>query len=261
MELIGSLGLLLLLAAWAAADTAAFGQFMVGQPIASGWLAGVIVGRPLEGLFMGAALQMLWSRLAPVGAAAYPDVGPATVGGVGTLLFWPAAPAGTVGAAPDAAGLAARFGFDPLPDGWRVADDPLAMMTGLGLALGAGALGQRLVVAMRRHNADLGLRADAAASRGDFGGVEAANRLGLLRAAGLGVVVAGGALVAGAGAAAVGRLATGAAGPSTAANPGPLLFWWIALAALGTALWSEARRDWLWLAAGAAGGALFLVAR
>ena len=256
--------LLALLAAWAAADTAAFGQFMVGQPLVAGWLAGLVVARPLEGLVMGASLQMLWSRLAPVGAAAYPDVGPATVGGVGTLLFWPVVPG-----APSAASLAERLGFTAITASWRPEVDPLAVLSGLAIALLAGAAGQRLVAAMRRHNADLGRRADAAALRGDFAGVERANGFGLVRAAGLGVVVGGAALAAGAAVAGAARLLTiGAsagrpgvdpsAGP---ANPGLLLVWWIALAALGTALWSGGRRDWLWLAAGTAGGAALLAAR
>jgi PTS system mannose-specific IIC component len=247
---------LLVLAAWAAIDTAAFGQFMIGQPVAAGWLAGVLVGRPLEGLFMGTALQMLWSRLAPVGAAAYPDVGPATVGGVGTLLFWPSA-----GAAGDAgaAGLPARLGFVALPDGWRLDVPPVGLLIGLGLALLAGAAGQRLVVAMRRHNADLGHAADRAAAAGSFGGVERANLLGLARAAALGVAVTAGTLLAGAALAfAAARLPLAAA---TLPNPGPILFWWMALAALGTALWSGGRRDGLWLLAGVTVGTACLFLR
>jgi len=244
---------LLALAAWAAADTAAFGQFMVGQPLAAGWLAGIIIGRPIEGLFLGGALQMLWSRLAPVGAAAYPDVGPATVGGVGTLHFWTA----SVGGAGESMGWGARLGFVTNPWEWRSALDPMALLFGLGIALVSGAIGQRFVVAMRRHNADLGRAADAAAERGDFGGVERANFLGLVRAAGLGVLVAGGALLIGAaGAALVSRVPHAVAGEM---NPGPLLFWWIALAALGTSLWSGGRRDWLWLLFGVACGTAFLI--
>ncbi|HEX7878296.1 MAG TPA: PTS sugar transporter subunit IIC [Candidatus Eisenbacteria bacterium] len=246
---------LLFLAAWAAADTAAFGQFMVGQPLASGWLAGVIIGRPIEGLFLGGALQMLWSRLAPVGAAAYPDVGPATVGGIGSLHFWTA----SIRGAGEPATWSERFGFVSSPWEWRSALDPMALMLGLGIALATGAVGQRLVVAMRRHNADLGRAADAAAERGDFGGIERANLLGLTRAAGLGVVVTAGALLVGAvGATLASRVPHAPAGSP---NPGVLLFWWIALAALGTALWSGGRRDWLWLLAGVAGGAIFLVTR
>lgn len=74
---------LLGLAAVAGADAAAAGQLMIGQPLVCGWLAGSIVGQPHLGLFLGMALQLLWSRVAPVGAAAYPDVGPGAVAGVG----------------------------------------------------------------------------------------------------------------------------------------------------------------------------------
>lgn len=244
--------LLVALGAWAAADTAAFGQFMVGQPLAAGWLAGVIIGQPLAGLLMGAALQMIWSRLAPVGAAAYPDVGPATVGGVGLLAFWPGAQL-TAGPSTD---WASRLGFQGIPAGWQLETDPLAILLGLGLALLAGGIGQRLVVRMRHANADLGRAADAAARCGDFAGVERANQRGLLRAAFLGAAETGATL-------AMGWLATAALvrflpRSASAQNPGVHLFWWIALAALGTALWSGARRDWIWIATGLLVGSLLV---
>jgi mannose/fructose/N-acetylgalactosamine-specific phosphotransferase system component IIC len=244
--------LLILLGALAAVDTAALGQFMVGQPLAAGWLAGVIIGEPLAGLLMGAALQMIWSRLAPVGAAAYPDVGPATVGGVGLLAFWPKAE-GAPGASID---WPLRLGFTGMPEGWQLPTPSLAILSGLGLALLAGGVGQRLVVRMRHANADLGRRADAAARLGDFAGVERANRIGLLRAAILGVAETGAILAFGWLATPV--LARFLPASSNGPNPGVHLFWWIALAALGTALWSGARRDWIWLATGLLAGSLLV---
>ncbi|MDZ4804563.1 MAG: PTS sugar transporter subunit IIC [Candidatus Eisenbacteria bacterium] len=240
--------LLLLLGAWAAVDTAAWGQFMVGQPLAAGWLAGVIVGEPLAGLLMGAALQMLWSRLAPVGAAAYPDVGPATVGGVGLLSFWPGPRAPHDGVLD----WPVRLGFQRVPEGWQLETSPLAILAGIGLALLAGWAGQRLVARMRHANADLGRVADEAARRGDFGGVERANRLGLLRAAVLGTAQTGAILAAGwLAAIALARVLPAA---PIGSNPGVHLFWWIALAALGTSLWSGVRRDWIWIASGLLAG-------
>jgi len=246
--------LLLVLGAWAAVDTAALGQFMVGQPLVAGWLAGVIIGEPLTGLLMGAALQMIWSRLAPVGAAAYPDVGPATVGGVGLLAFWP----GARGAVDFHSDWPTRFGFRGIPEGWQLEAAPVAILAGLGMALVSGGVGQRLVVRMRHANADLGRHADQAGRRGDFAGVERANLLGLLRAALLGVAETGVLLLVGWVAALFlpGFLPpAGTAGP----NPGVYLFWWTALAALGTALWSGARRDWIWIGSGLLVGALVVI--
>lgn len=243
--------LLLVLGAWAAVDTAALGQFMVGQPLAAGWLAGVIIGEPLTGLLMGAALQMIWSRLAPVGAAAYPDVGPATVGGVGLLAFWP----GTRGAAANLhVDWPTRLGFRGIPEGWQLETAPVAILAGLGMALMAGGVGQRLVVRMRHANADLGRDADEAGRRGDFAGVERANLLGLLRAALLGAAETG--LLLAFGWLAMLVLSRLLPAATTGPNPGVHLFWWTALAALGTALWSGVRRDWIWIATGLLGGAL-----
>lgn len=243
--------LLVVLGAVAAVDAAAWGQFMFGQPLVAGWLAGVIVRDPLAGLLMGSALGMLWSRTAPVGAAAYPDVGPATVGGVGLLLFGPWSHA-----AVDRLDGPVRFGFQRIPEGWQLDTPPLALLSGVGLALVAGWGGQRLVVRMRRMNADLGRRADEAARRGDFGGVEEANRRGLFRAFLLGAVQTALLLAAGWFMTTLVEwfVPTASSGP----NPGLPLLWWIGLAALGTALWSGLRRDWIWLAGGFALGLLLV---
>jgi mannose/fructose/N-acetylgalactosamine-specific phosphotransferase system component IIC len=239
--------LLVLLAAWAAADTTAFGQFMIGQPIPAGLAAGWLLGEPVAGFVLGALLQLLWSRLAPVGAASYPDVGPATVGGAALLVAWLRARGADWPEAAAEAFLPAR------------GEAPTALLLGLLLALVTGWLGQKFVAAMRRGNATLGARANRAAARGDFGGVERANLVGLVRAAGAGALLVTPALALAASAtllfgsasplgAGVGGGATSAA--AAPANPGPALFLWSAIAAAATSFWPEGRRDLFWLAGG-----------
>lgn len=251
--------LLLLLAAWAAADTTAFGQFMIGQPMPAGLLAGCVLGEPVGGFVLGAGLQLLWSRVAPVGAAAYPDVGPAAVGGAAVLAAW------------------LRSRGAEWPDGADAflpahGEAPAALFLGIVAALVTGWGGQKLVAAMRRGNAALGQHADRAAARGDFGGVERANGAGLARAAGAGALLALPALAA---AMAIGLVApaagalSGAAGlpgapasagagalPTPGANPGAALLLWTALAAAATTFWPSGRRDLAWLGAGLALGVL-----
>jgi mannose/fructose/N-acetylgalactosamine-specific phosphotransferase system component IIC len=231
---------LVVLAAWAAVDTTAFGQFMVGQPMPVGFLAGWLLGEPVAGFALGALLQLLWSRLAPVGAAAYPDVGPATVGGTALLVAWLRTRGADWPAAADA--------FLPVRG-----EAPTALLLGLGAALLTGWGGQKLVARMRRGNAALGQAADRAALRGDFGGVERANALGLARAAGAGALLVVPALLL---AVTLPSLAVGAGGPPAAANPGPALFLWTALAAAATTFWPSGRRDLAWLAAGLLLGAV-----
>jgi mannose/fructose/N-acetylgalactosamine-specific phosphotransferase system component IIC len=249
-ELAARSAALLALGLVAALDTTAFGQFMVGQPIVTGWLAGWIAGDPLAGIFMGATLQLLWSRLAPVGAAAYPDVGPATVAGIGSLLF-----AAGRSVPVDGRGDA---GFHPLPAGLVFQVPPVAILTGCLLALIVGSVGQRVVTRMRRGNADLGARADRAAASGDFAGVERANLIGLARAAGTGLLLVTGGLAIGAIAQ---RLLGGLLPPRglvIAPNPGLFLFWWLGLAAAFSQLAPVTRGDRLALGGGLLGGLLLL---
>src|SRR5512140_236447 len=146
-------GLLVLLSGWAAADTTAAFQFMTGQAFVSGWLAGCILGQPGLGLFMGAALQLVWSYRTPVGAAAYPDVGPGTIGGVAvTSLLLDGRPAWRLSV------------VDPFPRG----DVAVACLLGLLTAIAIGRFGQWLTVFLRRDNARLAHSADRAAARGSY---------------------------------------------------------------------------------------------
>lgn len=132
-------------------DTTAALQVMVSEPLVAGTLAGIVVGDPALGIVVGAALQLVWVGALPVGAAPFPDAAPATVAGVGGAF------------------LLSRAGVLP---GVAVASAMLA-------ALGAGVVGQRATVWLRRRNEGLAAMAERRAARGDPGGVRAAVALGV----------------------------------------------------------------------------------
>jgi mannose/fructose/N-acetylgalactosamine-specific phosphotransferase system component IIC len=132
-------------------DTTAALQLMVSEPLVAGTLAGLVLGDPAFGLVIGAALQLVWCGALPVGAAPFPDSGPATVGGVGGALA-------LVGAG--------------VPPG-------IAVAAGLVVALVAGLAGQRLTTWLRKRNDGLAGLAEERAASGDDGGVKTAVVLGL----------------------------------------------------------------------------------
>jgi mannose/fructose/N-acetylgalactosamine-specific phosphotransferase system component IIC len=65
-----------------ALDTTAAWQLMLSQPLASGTIAGLVLGVPQVGVFIGLVLQLLWSSAIPVGARPMPDAPVGTVSGV-----------------------------------------------------------------------------------------------------------------------------------------------------------------------------------
>jgi len=225
-----------LLAGVAALDASAAFQVMIGQPVVCGWAAGLIAGQPALGLASGVLLQLLWSRLNPVGATAYPDVGPATVAGVTVASRlasggprWTPAPG------------------DLLPPAELVP----SLLAGLLVALLAGMLGSALTVRERRGNARLAAVADRAARAGSFAGVERANATGAARAFLRGVLVMIPALLL------VALIDRTGFEPALAGGAGGLVaFWWLGLGALATVLFRGDRADWALLAVGLALGAL-----
>jgi PTS system mannose-specific IIC component len=233
----GELVWLWLLSGWVAADQTAALQLMVGQPLVCGWLAGIIVAQPALGLFLGASLQLLWSRVAPVGATAYPDGGPATVAGVAIAAF-------------TARGLTVwtPASGSPFPGGPHA----MAVLAGLAAALVVGRAGQALTVRERRGNARLAEAADRAAAKGSWAGVERANLTGMARAAARGLLLFPAAL----GVFALSAVAVRVHLPRVAFvewpafNPGIHLFWSIGLAAVLTVLWRGTRKDWVALGIG-----------
>jgi mannose/fructose/N-acetylgalactosamine-specific phosphotransferase system component IIC len=78
-------GTLLLLLAWGtvvALDLVSVPQAMYARPLVAGTVAGLIAGDVTTGLQLGVLLELFALDVLPVGAARYPDHGPATVAAV-----------------------------------------------------------------------------------------------------------------------------------------------------------------------------------
>ncbi len=107
-------------------DAASCPQVMISRPVVAGPLAGLLLGSPATGLWIGALLEILTLRQLPVGASRYWDTGPAAVAAT-------AAAAGFAGAG----GAEARY----------------VLAVALGVLVGW--VGSWSVYAMRRANARL----------------------------------------------------------------------------------------------------------
>src|SRR5690606_26006155 len=70
---------LLLLGGWMAVDGTSVGQFMVSRPLVAATLAGGVAGDPVAGLAVGLMLELFHLAVLPVGAARFPESGPAAV--------------------------------------------------------------------------------------------------------------------------------------------------------------------------------------
>ena len=73
--------LLILFGGLVAIDGTSFGQFMISRPLVAATLAGAIVGNPAHGALIGGILEAFHLSVLPVGAAKYPESGPAAVAG------------------------------------------------------------------------------------------------------------------------------------------------------------------------------------
>ncbi|HVO35584.1 MAG TPA: PTS sugar transporter subunit IIC, partial [Gemmatimonadales bacterium] len=58
-------------------DLVSVPQAMLSRPLVAGFLGGAVAGRPGAGLTMGALLELFAFETLPIGAARYPDWGPA----------------------------------------------------------------------------------------------------------------------------------------------------------------------------------------
>jgi mannose/fructose/N-acetylgalactosamine-specific phosphotransferase system component IIC len=58
-------------------DLVSVPQIMLARPLVAGFLGGAVAGRPLAGLATGALLELFAFETLPIGAARYPDWGPA----------------------------------------------------------------------------------------------------------------------------------------------------------------------------------------
>jgi mannose/fructose/N-acetylgalactosamine-specific phosphotransferase system component IIC len=86
-----------LLGAICGLDVVSFPQVMISRPIVAATAGGTLTGRPLEGLVLGAILELIALDTLPFGASKYPEWGSAAaVGGVLVGLI----PHGTRGAMP-----------------------------------------------------------------------------------------------------------------------------------------------------------------
>ncbi|UCF20495.1 MAG: PTS sugar transporter subunit IIC [Gemmatimonadota bacterium] len=68
-------------------------QAMVGRPIVAGPLAGLVLGDPIAGMWVGVLLEILSLHQLPVGASRGWDTGPAAVAGAVVATTTPAGPA------------------------------------------------------------------------------------------------------------------------------------------------------------------------
>ncbi|HEX7049565.1 MAG TPA: PTS sugar transporter subunit IIC [Longimicrobiales bacterium] len=69
-------------ALWGAAvglDATSFPQVMISRPLIAGAITGLLVGRPTDGIIVGALLELFSLGILPVGAARYPEAGTAAV--------------------------------------------------------------------------------------------------------------------------------------------------------------------------------------
>jgi PTS system mannose-specific IIC component len=70
-------------------DLVSVAQVMVARPFAAGIVAGLIAGDPVAGGVVGVTLELFALDLLPVGAARYPDYGPAAVAAAATAVGAP----------------------------------------------------------------------------------------------------------------------------------------------------------------------------
>jgi mannose/fructose/N-acetylgalactosamine-specific phosphotransferase system component IIC len=75
--------LLSLLGGLMALDATSLGQFMLTRPLIAAGLAGMIAGNPEGGIVVGLLLEAIQLAVLPVGAARYPEAGPAAVAAAG----------------------------------------------------------------------------------------------------------------------------------------------------------------------------------
>lgn len=142
---------LLALLAWGTIvglDLVSVGQVMISRPLVAATVAGAILGDPVSGATIGILLELFALEVLPVGAARYPDYGPASV-----------------------AAAAVAASADPLRH--------------LGLAATAGLVvayvSEFTILELRRRNSRAVVRHLDELATGNAGVVRAFHRAGLLR--------------------------------------------------------------------------------
>ena len=70
-------------------DLVSVAQSMIARPFVAGGVAGLLLGDPMAGLRAGVLLELFALDVLPVGAARYPDYGPATLASAAVLAGSP----------------------------------------------------------------------------------------------------------------------------------------------------------------------------
>jgi mannose/fructose/N-acetylgalactosamine-specific phosphotransferase system component IIC len=91
-------------------DTVSFPQAMLSRPLIAATVGGALMGSPLSGLLVGAALELIALETLPFGASRYPEWGSAAVVGGALFASAPAHPSGAMAMAMIAALATAWFG-------------------------------------------------------------------------------------------------------------------------------------------------------
>ena len=88
-------------------DKQVFGPFMVGRPLVTGFIIGLITGEVAFGTWMGLSAELLWLATMPLGGQLTPNAGLAVTAALTAWIGSGFAPA--VGAYPSEAGLVVSF--------------------------------------------------------------------------------------------------------------------------------------------------------
>lgn len=202
-------------------DLVSVAQMMIARPLVAGTVAGAIVGDIPTGVQLGLLFELFQFDVLPIGAARYPEYGPATVGAVATV-HW----SGTV--------------------------DTLGIAVALGLLVGL--LGAASLDWLRAANGRSVRAAAPALESGDVRALERVHRQGLLRDAARASVIT----AVGLGAAILAAAVDVGTWPAHLLLLAKVAAVGAALAAAGTGLLRLVGRgpSLKWLAAGLLGGAV-----
>ena len=133
-------------------DTVSFPQAMFSRPLVAATAGGALLGAPLDGLLVGASLELIALETLPFGASRYPEWGSASVVGGALFASAPTHPAGALSLALIAALATAWIG------GWtmvRLRQLNARWATQSQKALDAGARGTVIGLQLRGMTADL----------------------------------------------------------------------------------------------------------
>jgi len=133
-------------------DTVSFPQAMLSRPLFAATAGGALLGAPVDGMLVGAALELIALETLPFGASRYPEWGSASVVGGALFASRPENPAGAMSLALIAALATAWFG------GWtmvRLRQLNARWATRSRAALDAGARGAVIGLQLKGMTADL----------------------------------------------------------------------------------------------------------